>query len=106
MGTLFRGASGIVGVRAIGELVVAAGHGDRLAGLQIVDGEVNGASAVVARTLRGIGYIAMLGGRGCIPEDFRHVPRPVGVEDQQTITLLVKFAVGVGYRLGGRTLEE
>src|SRR5271167_815146 len=106
MGALFRGSSRIVGVRAVGELVVAAGHGDGLASLQIVDREVHSASPVVARALGGIGDITMLVGRRRIPEDLRDVPRPVTVEDQQTTTLFVKVAIGAGQRLGGWALEE
>ena len=52
---LERGAAGIVGERARRHFIVSAGHLDGLAAGEIVEREIHGAAAVVARTLRGIG---------------------------------------------------
>ena len=52
---LERGAARVVGARPRRELVVTADHLDRLPGLQHVQGQVDGAAAVVLRALRRVG---------------------------------------------------
>src|SRR5919205_1181366 len=49
---LLGGAARVVDVRTLRHLIVVAGHRDLAAGLQVVEREVNGAAAVVARADR------------------------------------------------------
>jgi hypothetical protein len=56
--------AGIKGIQALRHLVLATGHHDRLAGLQAVQGEVDGTAAVMARALPRIDDEYLLVGGG------------------------------------------
>src|SRR6266571_6467038 len=93
-------------MRALGHLVILAGHLHFLAALQIKQREINGATAIMSRTLLGIGDEDLLVFRRCIPEDFRYLPRPISVVNNQTITLLPQRLIHAHQRVGSRTLHE
>src|SRR6516225_8849372 len=84
---LERGPAGIIGERAGRHFVVEAGHLDRLVGLEVKQREIDGASAIVARALCGIGDedFSVLGSR--IPENFGDIPGTVAVVDQQAVAV-------------------
>src|SRR5215211_5256250 len=103
---LLGGAARVVDVRALRHLVVLAGHRDLSAGLEVVEREVDGAAAVVARALRGVvDELLLVGGRD-VPEEFGDRPRAVAVEDGEAVALLPERARRAGERRGGRALEE
>src|SRR5689334_21431960 len=99
-------AAGIVGVGARRHFVVGAGHFDRLAGFQIVEGEVDGATAIVAGTLRGIGNEDFSFGRRGVPENFGDIPGTVGVVDEQTVAERFELVEDGKESFGGRTLKK
>src|SRR6266567_6597240 len=82
MPALPRRAAGVVGVRTIGHLVVAADHRNGLAGLAMVEGEIDGAASIVPRTLGWVGDENVQLLRRRVPEHLRDVTRPITVMDQ------------------------
>ena len=48
-------------MRALGHFVVTAGHVERLAGAQVIGGEIDRAAAIVLRTFGGIGNVGVAG---------------------------------------------
>src|SRR5713226_9441452 len=105
-GSLVGGAAGVVGVGAAGHLVVSAGHLHLFAGLEVVEAEINGASAIVLGALGGIGdeYLFVVG--GCFPENFRDIPRTVAVVDDQAVSVGLEGAMGAKQRLRRRLLQK
>src|ERR1700676_4401564 len=87
MPALERGAAGIIGEGTWRHFVVGARHFDGLACFQIVEGEIDGAAAIVARTLRGIGYEDFAFGWRGVPENFGYVPGAIGVVNQQAVAV-------------------
>lgn len=102
----FGGAAGVVGPCSFGEFVVDGGHLDGLAGLQIVQRDIDGAAAVMAGTLGGVGNVVALVFGGGIPEDFGDEPGPVGVVDEKSEAEGAEAAVGAEGGFGGGALEE
>src|SRR5882672_12103361 len=93
MPALPRRAAGVVGIGTIGHLVVAADHGNRLAGLAMVEGEIDGAASIVPRALSRVGDENVLLLRRRVPEHLRDVPRPITVMDQESKLLIGQFLV-------------
>jgi hypothetical protein len=106
IGALLLGASGVIWMGANGEIIVAAGHVERLSGFQIEYSEVDGAAAIVARPLRGIGDVFVIFGRRGIPENFRDVPGTIAIENQQSKSLRVKFFIYASHCFSGGALEK
>jgi len=65
------------------EFVVAGHHLYRFTSLQIVQRQIHDAAAIVARPIGRVGNKVLHVARRRIPEHFRHVPRSVGIVDQQ-----------------------
>src|SRR5947209_15566618 len=104
--TLFGRAARVRDVRALGHLVELAGHRDLAARLQVVEREVNGAAAVVARAFGGVcDELLLVGGRQ-VPEELRHRPGAVAVEDREAVALFAESAADANESLGGGALEE
>ena len=59
---LVGGSAGVVGVGAVRHLVVATGHHDLFAGLQVVEREVDGAAAIVFGACCRVGNEDLLSG--------------------------------------------
>src|SRR2546425_9753236 len=93
-------------MRALGHLVILARHFHFLAALQIKQREINGATAIVSRSLLGIGYEDLLVFRRCVPKDFRHIPRPITIVNDETVTLLSQRLIHAHQCFGSRTLQE
>lgn len=100
------GAAGITGPGSFSEFVVDGRHLDGLAGLQIVQSDIDGAAAVVARALGGVGDVVALVFRGGVPEDFGDEPGAVGVVDEESVAVGAETAVGAEGGFGGGALEE
>src|SRR5258708_3910967 len=75
-------AARIRGVGALRHLIIDAGHLHRFSRGEFVKAQVHGATAIVARTLRRVGYENLLVFGSSVPEYFCHIPRPVGVMNQ------------------------
>src|SRR3989441_6822970 len=99
-------AAGIVRKRARRHLIVRTNHFDGLAGREFVEGEIDGAAAIVARALRGIGDEDVAFGRSGFPENFCDVPRTIGIVDQKAISPSAQGAVGAKKSFGGAPLEK
>src|SRR5260370_21457127 len=82
MPALQRSAAGMIGERAGGHLVVGAGDLDGVAGFQFVEREIDGAAAIVARPVSGIGDEDFSFGWRGVPEKFGYVPGAIGVVDK------------------------
>src|SRR5204863_4173189 len=106
MPTLERSAAGIIWIGAVGSLVIRAYHLDRFSGFQIIERNVHGTAAVVTRTLRRISNEKLFVVRCGVPKHFSHIPGPVTIVDQQTITERFKSSISANDRLGRRTLHE
>lgn len=84
-GALAGVAAGEVGVGAFAHFVVEGGHFDGLAGFEVVEGDVGGASAIVLRAAGGVGDEVFELGRGGFPEDPGDEPGAVGVVDEDAV---------------------
>ena len=86
--------------------VVGRRHLDRHAGRQVVEREIHRRAAVVLRTVRRVRHEPVgLGGRR-VPEHLRHIPRPVGVVDQDPVAEGPQHPRRPHERQGGRPLQE
>src|SRR2546423_15456143 len=104
--TLFGSAARERDVRALAHLVELAGHRDLAPRLQVVEREVNGAAAVVARAFGGVcDELLFVGGRQ-VPEEFRYRPGAVAVEDREAVALTAERAADANECFGGGALEE
>ena len=103
---LLGGPARVVAVRPLGEVVVGAGHLDLFARLEIVEGEIDGAAAVVARALRRISDELLLVRRRDLPEELRHGPGAVAVEDQEAESLRAQLTADAQEGLSRRPLQE
>src|SRR5579872_1060015 len=99
-------AARIIGIRALGHLVVEPGHLDRLSGGEIVEREVHRTAAVVPRSLAGVGDENALIRRCAIPKHFGYIPRSVRIVDQQPVTHTFELAMCAHQRFRRRTLKE
>jgi hypothetical protein len=73
---------------------------------ELVEAEVDGAAAVVARALGRVGNELLQAGRRRLPEHPGDRPRPAGGVHQRAAALPGERAVGAHQRLGGRPLHE
>src|SRR5262245_47313705 len=74
--------------------------------MEIVEAEVDCASAIVPRTLGGVGHEDFpLGWRG-VPENLGDIPRAVGVMNQEPVAELLDLAMRADERLCGGALHE
>src|SRR6266849_1485383 len=58
------------------------------------------------RSFRGVGYENFLVSRRGVPENFGHIPRPVGVVNEQAVPERLQLAVSANDRFGGRALHK
>src|ERR1700704_6611614 len=98
--TLEGGAAGVEGIRALGHFVVDAGHFDSLARFQIVEGEIDGASAVMSRAVCRVSDEDTLVLGSGVPKDLGDVPGTVGVVDEQAIAEGIQLMAFAEERLG------
>src|SRR5262245_65921012 len=98
-------SAGVVWIRARRHLVVDARHRYGLAGLQVVEREIDSAAAVVSRALRGIGNELVELRRRCFPEDLRDPPRAISIVNQQAIALTRERVMDAQERCGGGSLQ-
>src|SRR5579859_1758441 len=101
-----RRAAGIIRIGTLGHLIVQSHHLGWLAGFQVVQRQVDGAPAVVARALAGVGDEDALVGWCTVPKHFRDVPGPVGVVNQQAVTHGVQLLMRAHQSFGGGALHE
>lgn len=101
-----RRASRIVRIGTLRHFIISARHLERLACLEVVESEVDGATTVVAGALGGIGDEDMLVFGSSVPEDFGDVPGAVGVVDEEPEAVFREFAVGAEQGFGSGALEE
>src|SRR6266404_2866025 len=104
--TLERSATGIIGEGTRRHFVVGSGHFDGFASRQVVECEIDGAAAVVARALRGIRNKDFAFRRSGVPENFRDVPRAIGVVDQQAVAEGLEFLLDAEEGIGSGTLQK
>ena len=83
MPALARGSAGIQRISTRRKFIVAAEHLNRLAGFEIIQRQVHGSAAIMNRAFRWISNEVAQAVRRGIPEHFGHVPRPVGIINQQ-----------------------
>lgn len=105
-GAFSGGAAVVVGIGAAGHLVVAAGHGHRLARMEIIQRQIDRAAPVVTGAGGGIADELVLVGRCRIPEQFGHIPGSVAVKDHQTVALRPQMFLHTYQCLGGRSFEK
>ena len=91
MPSLQRSAARVIGISAVGRLVVGADHLNRPSGLHIVKSEVDCAAAIVTRPLCRIGDEHFLVFWRCVPKDLRHIPRSIGIMYQQAVARAFNF---------------
>ena len=103
---LERSAARVVRKRARRHFIIRAWHLDGLSSGQVVKRQVHGATAIVPRALRGVGHEDFSFGWRRVPEDFRNVPGPVGVVDQQAIAKRLQLLQHTQKRLRGRPLKK
>src|SRR5438105_8211858 len=106
MPTLERSAAGIIRVRAVSGLVVCTHHFYRLSCFQVIKRQVNRRAAIMTRAFRGIGDEELLLSRRRVPEDLGHIPRSVGIMNEQSIAHLSQLAINTEERLRRMTLHE
>src|ERR1700761_9034396 len=99
-------STGVSGIGTFRHFVVPAGHLHWASGLQIIEREIDGTAAVVARPVSGIGYEYFLVGGSCVPEHFGYVPGAVSVIDQQPIATGTEFSRRARQCLGRWPLEK
>ncbi len=103
---LQRCAAGEVGVGARCRFVIRGRHFDRRARLQIVQRDVDRGAAIMLGAFHGVGHEPARRGGRRVPKDLRHMPRPVGIVDQETVADRPEDPCSPHEREGGGTLEE
>src|SRR6266849_9643192 len=98
MPSLQRGASWIIRISSVSGLVIRADHLHRPLRLQVVKRQVNGTTAVMPRSFRGVGYENFLVSRRGVPANFGHIPGPVGVVNEQAVPERLQLAVSANDR--------
>src|SRR5882672_1488658 len=106
MPSLQRGASRIIRISPGSGLVIRADHLHRLLRFQIIERQVNGATAVMTRPLGRVGDENLLVVRRGVPENFGDVPGTISIMDEQTVTLRSQLAVDADYGCSGGALHE
>src|SRR5689334_22349882 len=94
----------VVGIRAFGHFIVAARHLHFPASLQIIEAEINGASAIMHGAFGWVSDELMLVRRSAIPKHLGDIPWAVAVVDDESVAERLQLGVGSNYSLGGRTL--
>src|SRR5580700_6051535 len=104
MPALERSAARIVGEGARRHFIISAGHFDGLAGSEIVECEIDGAAAIVARAFGGIGDEDLAFGGSGVPEDLGDVPGAIGVVYEQAVAEGLEFREGANESFSGGAL--
>src|ERR1041385_721811 len=103
---LARGPSGIGGIGAARHLVVHPRHLDRVAALELVEGEIHGAAPVVARAGGRVGHELVLGRRRRVPEHLRDVPGAIRIVDEEAVAHRPQLPLCPHQRLRRGALHE
>src|SRR6266404_783802 len=106
MPSLQRGASWIIRISSVSGLVIRADHLHRPLRLQVVKRQVNGTTAVMPRSFRGVGYENFLVVRRRVPEDFGYVPGAVSIMNEQSVPERLQLAMGANDRFSSRALHK